>query len=118
MGLAAPIEGAGVVGVAGVPAAGRVTRGVAYSRLEIWELRTRGDETNLVVANKYPNPTPRHKVAVSQAEEALAPFGDQHCQGKFVLNVISGSLHSIKGRQLSLASLRGLGTGFCRHRSA
>ena len=77
MGLAAPIEGAGV---AGVPVAGRVTRGVAYSRLEIWELRTRGDETNLVVANKYPNPTPRHKVAVSQAEEALAPFGDQHCR--------------------------------------
>ena len=39
-------------------------------------------------------------------------------QGKFVLNVISGSLHSIMGRQLSLASLRGLGTGFCRHRGA
>ena len=42
----------------------------------------------------------------------------QHAQGKFVLNVISGSLHSIMGRQLSLASLRGLGTGFCRHRGA
>ena len=53
--------------------------------------------------------------ALSEARvKALLPCA----QGKFVLNVISGSLHSIKGRQLSLASLRGLGTGFCRHRSA
>ena len=43
---------------------------------------------------------------------------DMAQQVKFVLNVISGSLHSIMGRQLSLASLRGLGTGFCRHRGA
>ena len=45
-------------------------------------------------------------------------MGKRWEQGKFVLNVISGSLHSIMGRQLSLASLRGLGTGFCRHRGA
>ena len=106
MGLAAPIEGAGV---AGVPVAGRVTRGVAYSRLEIWELRTRGDETNLVVANKYPNPTPRHKVAVSQAEEALAPFGDQHCHGKFILILVISFRLSMMGRRLSWAFWRGLG---------
>ena len=56
---------------------------------------------------------PRRSIGGHQ-QQGAHPNG----QGKFVLNVISGSLHSIMGRQLSLASLRGLGTGFCRHRGA
>ena len=45
-----------------------------------------------------------------------APWPGPH--GKFVLNFLAGSQHSLLGHQLSLAFLQRLGAGFGRHRAA
>ena len=45
-------------------------------------------------------------------------LGSPDLHGKFVLNFLAGSQHSLLGHQLSLAFLQRLGAGFGRHRAA
>ena len=49
---------------------------------------------------------------------AIATPASVASHGKFVLNFLAGSQHSLLGHQLSLAFLQRLGAGFGRHRAA